>query len=318
MSKKPLLEIRELKTWYPIRRGVLNRTRGYIKAVDGVSLTLEKGQTLGLVGESGCGKTSLGRTLAGLEQAREGKMLFHGEPLPGINRPRKWRKRIQMIFQDPFSSLNPRMTAMDIITEGLEEHGMLKGTREEAAANLLSQVGMDKEAMYRYPHEFSGGQRQRLSVARAISLHPELVVCDEAVSALDVSVQAQVIKLLLRLQAELSLSYLFISHDLAVVSAVAKDTAVMYLGKIVETGPTKEVLNNPRHPYTRALLSAVPRPGREKRERIVLPGEPPSPANPPPGCGFHPRCPQAMDVCRTTTPAGRQQGAGRVWCHLYG
>ncbi|MFH1886256.1 MAG: ABC transporter ATP-binding protein [Pseudomonadota bacterium] len=318
MNPEPLLTVRDLKTWYPIRRGVLNRAMGFVRAVDGVSFSLEKGRTLGLVGESGCGKTSLGRSLAGLEVPRSGEVLFRGEPVPPGNRRGKiWHKRIQMIFQDPFSSLNPRMTVMDIVTEGMAEHGMLKGSREQAAREVVSRVGLDPDAVFRYPHEFSGGQRQRISVARAVSLNPELVVCDEAVSALDVSVQAQVIRLLKRLQEELALSYLFISHDLAVVSTLSHEVAVMYLGKIVEYGPTAEVLHKPQHPYTQALLSAVPRPGKEKTHRIVLPGEPPSPARPPSGCRFHPRCPQAMEVCRSVDPDARTRGPVQVWCHLY-
>ncbi len=318
MSLEPLLSVHDLRTWYPIRRGVLNRARGFVKAVDGVSFAVEKGRTLGLVGESGCGKTSLGRSLAGLEAPRSGEILFQGEPVPpGNKRGKVWRKRIQMIFQDPFSSLNPRMTVMDIVTEGQAEHGMLAGSKEQAAREILSRVGLDENAVFRYPHEFSGGQRQRISVARAISLNPDLVVCDEAVSALDVSVQAQVIRLLKNLQEELSLSYLFISHDLAVVSTLSHEVAVMYLGRIVEHGPTAEVLRNPRHPYTQALISAVPRPGKDKRMRIILHGEPPSPARPPAGCRFHPRCPHVMEVCHAVDPEPRILGPVRAWCHLY-
>ena len=315
----PLCETLELFTHFPIKRGVLARTVGQVKAVDGVSISVGRGETLGLVGESGCGKTTLGRTILGLERATGGKILFDGAELPsGGARPAALRLKMQMIFQDPYSSLNPRMTVMETVTEGLSAHGLLKTDRQEKARELLNEVGLDERSLWRYPHEFSGGQRQRIAVARALSLSPELLVCDEAVSALDVSVRAQVIRLLTSLREKFDLSYIFISHDLSVVAHIAHRVAVMYLGKIVETGPAKSVLTNPLHPYTQALCSAVPRPGRDRVNRIILTGEPPSAAAPPPGCRFHPRCPKAVDVCHTKEPASVAVDGRTVNCVLYG
>jgi len=315
----PLCETLELFTHFPIKRGVLARTVGHVKAVDGVSIEVARGETLGLVGESGCGKTTLGRTILGLERATGGKILFDGAELPqGSKRPPALRLKMQMIFQDPYSSLNPRMTVMETVTEGLSAHGLLKNGREEKARELLNEVGLDGRSLWRYPHEFSGGQRQRIAVARALSLSPELLVCDEAVSALDVSVRAQVIRLLTSLREKFGLSYIFISHDLSVVAHIAHRVAVMYLGKIVETGPARSVLTNPLHPYTQALCSAVPRPGRDRVNRIILTGEPPSAAAPPPGCRFHPRCPKAVDVCRTKEPPSVAVDGRTVNCVLYG
>lgn len=316
---EPLLAIKDLRVWFPIRKGVLNRVAGHVRAVDGVSLAMAKGETLGLVGESGCGKTTLGRAILGLEHARSGSIRFAGQELNGMaeKEHRLLRRRCQMIFQDPYSSLNPRMTAMDLITEGLAFHGLLAGrSREEAAAELMHEVGLDRDGIFRYPHEFSGGQRQRLSIARALSLQPDFIVCDEPVSALDVSVQAQVINLLLDLRAKHQLSYLFISHDLSVVRLIAQRVAVMYLGHIIECGSCADILDAPLHPYTQALISAVPTPGKDRRQRTVLTGEMPSPAAPPPGCPFHPRCPQAMPLCRTTMPAESSIGNHSVRCHL--
>lgn len=315
-----MLDIQDLKTWFPIKRGILSRTVGHVRAVDGVSLHMAKGQTLGLVGESGCGKSTLGRTLLGLETARSGTIRFYEQDLLQLRRREflELRQRIQIIFQDPLSALNPRMNVLDILTEGLTEFKRIrKKDRQERAKALLGEVGLGPDALYRYPHEFSGGQRQRINIARAVSLRPDFIICDEPVSALDVSVQAQVINLLLRLKQELALAYLFISHDLSVVRHIADRVAVMYLGRIVEEGPTDAVIQDSRHPYTQALIAAVPEPG-VKKAQTILPGETPSPANPPAGCRFHPRCPRAMDICRKSPPAEISDGSHRVCCHLHG
>ncbi len=303
-----MLSCTNLKVWYPIRRGVLNRVCGYVRAVDGVSLEIHPGETVGLVGESGCGKTTLGRALVGLEESTDGTIEYDGASLTALkgNARRDARRNLQMVFQDPFASLDPRMSAMELVTEGLETHGLYKNgeSREEAAARLMREVGLEPETMFRYPHEFSGGQRQRISIARAISLEPKYIVCDEPVSALDVSVQSQVIRLLAELRAKHNLSYLFISHDLSVVRLIAQRVAVMYLGHIVEQGDAKQVLTQPVHPYTQALVSAIPVPGKSDRsKRILLAGEPPSPANPPAGCPFHTRCPKATPRCAQEMPA---------------
>ena len=319
LSERPLLQIRDLRTWFPIRRGIFSRTVGNVRAVDGVSLDVGQGETVGLVGESGCGKTTLARTVLRLEAAHSGSIVFEGQDLLAIRERdlRRLRQRLQVVFQDPYSSLNPRMTVVDIVTEGLVEHGLIHARRRrEAAISLLADVGMDKDALHRHPHEFSGGQRQRISIARAVSLKPRLVICDEPVSALDVSVQAQVLNLLADLREEHGLAYLLISHDLSVVRRMAARTAVMYLGQIVEHGPTELIMARPRHPYTRALIAAVPRIGRPPGQRTAPAGDVPSPANPPPGCRFHPRCPFAVDACRTTVPelesAQGEESTGRV------
>jgi len=315
---KKILEVTDLKTWFPVKRGILARTIGHVRAVDGVSLSVKRGETLGLVGESGCGKTTLGRTLLRLEKAWDGSVLYEGKNLFALSHGevKDLRRRMQIIFQDPMSSLNPRMSVLDIITEGLVEFSLIKGSREDNAIRLLNEVGLDKDSICRYPHEFSGGQRQRINIARAISLRPDFIVCDEPVSALDVSVQAQVINLLMDLRDKYNLSYLFISHDLSVVSHIANRVAVMYLGKIVEYGSTDEIINNPMHPYTKALISAVPIPGIDKIKKIVLKGVIPSPSAPPPGCRFHTRCPEVMEMCRKKEPKITTSGSRQVWCHL--
>ncbi len=298
----PLLEVQNLKTYFPIRAGLFRRTVGFIKAVDGVSFRIQPGQTLGLVGESGCGKTTVGRTILRLIPAAAGSVLFEGTdvlavPVAAI---KPLRRQMQIMFQDPYGSLNPRMNVEAIVAEPLKVHGLASGTqRRQRVVELLEQVGLSRRYLDRYPHEFSGGQRQRIGIARALALGPKFLVCDEPVSALDVSIQSQIINLLMDLQKYLGLTYLFIAHDLAVVQHISDSVAVMYLGRIVEYASPDALFEHPLHPYTRALLSAIPipQPGRP-RERIVLKGEVPSPANPPSGCPFHPRCPWAESRCR--------------------
>jgi oligopeptide transport system ATP-binding protein len=295
-----LLEVRDLQTWFPIHRGVLSRTVGYVKAVDGVSLDVFSGRTLGLVGESGCGKTTVGRSILRLIPPGSGTVLKGSVRFKGTDfhayrgrRLRKVRRHMQIIFQDPVGSLNPRMTVGNIIGEPIAVHGLATGRkRQEMVESLLERVGLDPLYARRYPHEFSGGQRQRIGIARALALSPDFIVCDEPVSALDVSIQSQILNLLADLQKERNIAFLFIAHNLAVVEHFSHDVAVMYLGRIVEKATAKELYSNPRHPYTAALLSAAPDPDpRPKRRRIVLAGEVPSPSNPPTGCPFHPRCP---------------------------
>jgi oligopeptide transport system ATP-binding protein len=291
----PLLEVRDLQTWFPIRRGILSRVAGYVKAVDGVSFDIEPGKTLGLVGESGCGKTTVGRSILRLIPATGGTVRYKGEDFFAYHGKelRQLRRQMQIVFQDPVSSLNPRMTIGNIIGEPLEVHGIAKGReKQDLVAALLQRVGLDPSYAARYPHEFSGGQRQRIGIARAISLSPDFIVCDEPVSALDVSIQSQILNLLDDLQKERGIAYLFIAHNLAVVEHFSDEIAVMYLGRIVEKAEGGELYKNPKHPYTVALLSAIPEPNpRPRKRRIVLPGEVPSPSNPPTGCPFHPRCP---------------------------
>ncbi|MBS1190460.1 MAG: Oligopeptide/dipeptide transporter, ATP-binding protein, C-terminal [Rhodocyclaceae bacterium] len=319
----PILDVRDLKVHFPIRRGILQRTVGHVKAVDGVSLSLSPGRTLALVGESGCGKTTVGKAILQLIQPTGGQVKLNGSELVGMpaGRLQGMRRHLQMVFQDPFASLNPRLRVGEIIAEGMAALGVVAGGRERAAAVaiLLEQVGLPAEAVGRYPHEFSGGQRQRIAIARALAVQPEVLVCDEPTSALDVSVQAQILNLLKSLQESLGVAYLFITHNFAVVEYLAHEVAVMYLGRIVERGSADEVLRSPKHPYTRALLSAVPQPRLEGQGPVIkLGGETPSPANPPAGCHFHPRCPNVMEVCRSVWPASTQHGATQtVACHLY-
>ncbi len=293
--EKPLLRVEDLRTHFPIRRGVFSKTVGYVKAVDGVSFDLHEGKTLGLVGESGCGKTTVGRSILRLIPATSGKVEYRGRDFFSYRGEelRRLRQHLQIIFQDPVSSLNPRMTVGNIIGEPIEVHGIARGkAKAEMVASLLERVGLDGSYVRRFPHEFSGGQRQRIGIARALSLNPDFIVCDEPVSALDVSIQSQILNLLDDLQQERKIAFLFIAHNLAVVEHFSDDVAVMYLGKIVEKASAKSIYATPKHPYTIALLSAVPEPDpRPKRTRIVLQGEVPSPSNPPSGCPFHPRCP---------------------------
>ena len=321
---KPFLLVSDLKVHFPIRKGFLQRTVGHVLAVDGVSLAISAGRTLALVGESGCGKTTVGKALLQLIPPTAGSVTLGGNELVGLKgrRLRDARRHMQMIFQDPFASLNPRLRVGEIIAEGMGALGVEAdpGARAVAVAALLQQVGLASEAVDRYPHEFSGGQRQRIAIARTLAVQPELLICDEPTSALDVSVQAQILNLLKKLQADLGVAYLFITHNFAVVEYLAHDVAVMYLGRIVEQGRAEEVLRSPQHPYTQALLSAVPAPHLDGHSEVIrLPGETPSPANPPSGCHFHPRCPRAIDVCRQRYPAVTGiSGTHTVSCHLAG
>ncbi|MHA3977020.1 ABC transporter ATP-binding protein [Halovulum sp. GXIMD14794] len=305
-----LVRLRDLRVHFPIARGLFSGHRGVIKAVDGVDLDIPRGETLGLVGESGCGKSTLGRAIVGLVQPSGGEILLSGE---GGDRP--FGRRIQLIFQDPAASLNPRMTVAATLAEPVRLHGLRKGRAaiDARVLDLLKMVGLDESAAHRYPHEFSGGQKQRVGIARALACEPDLIVCDEAVSALDVSIQAQIVKLLENLQKQLGLTYLFIAHDLGALKHISHKVAVMYLGKVVEVAPKAELFSNPRHAYTRALLSAIPVPdprAERLRRRIVLRGDIPSPANPPAGCRFHTRCPIAIDRCAVETPALDPVGRG--------
>ena len=323
-EQAPLIAASDLKLWFPIRRGFLKRTVGHVRAVDGVDLAIQRGRTLALVGESGCGKTTLGKALIQLIKPTNGTVGYSGTELTALSHGalKPYRQRLQIVFQDPFSSLNPRMMVGEILMEGMEAHGIggSRRRREESARTLMEQVGLGPEMIHRYPHEFSGGQRQRISIARCLAVEPEFVVCDEPTSALDVSVQAQIINLLGRLQAELGLTYLLITHDLSVVAYLADEVAVMYLGRIVEWGAKDEVYNNPMHPYTRALLSAVPQVDADSGvEKIRLAGDVPSPVHPPEGCHFHPRCPDRVDGCDRAYPgeiAFSDDHSCR--CHLYG
>ncbi len=321
-TQTPLLEVKNLKKYFPITKGILGRVAGQVKAVDDVSFTVNANETVGLVGESGCGKTTAGRTLLRLLEPTAGEAIFEGRDIFTLQREelRAARRDMQIIFQDPYSSLNPRMTIESIIGEAIEFHGIAKGDqRREMVEGLLERVGLQPSYITRYPHEFSGGQRQRLGIARALALNPKFIVCDEAVSALDVSVQAQVINLLQDLQQEFNLSYLFIAHDLSVVKHISDRIAVMYLGQIVEMAGCDDLFEGPRHPYTQALLSAIPHPNpRRRAQRVILAGDVPSPINPPSGCRFHTRCPAKFKPCDTIEPSTHKvEGGHLVKCHLY-
>ena len=318
---KPILEVRDLKKHFPVKKGLLRRTVGHVYAVDGVSFTVNPGETLGLVGESGCGKTTVGRTLLRLVEPTDGQILLDGRDVTKLSREefRPYRREMQIIFQDPFSSLDPRMTSGDIVGEPLKVHGVgNRDERRETVAAIFERVGLRRVQMDNFPHQFSGGQRQRIGIARALALNPKLIIGDEPVSALDVSIQAQVINLLQDLQREMGLSYLFISHNLAVVEHISQKIAVMYLGRIVEYADKKTIFTAPRHPYTEALLSAVPVPDPSiKRKKVILQGDVPSPVRPPPGCHFHTRCPIAEARCKVESPVLREVKPGQlVACHL--
>ena len=321
MPTTTVLEVRDLKKHFPVRRGFFGRQIGTVRAVDGITFALRSGETLGLVGESGCGKSTTGKMISKLIEPTAGQIYLKGERIEGLSRRamRRRRRRLQVVFQDPYSSLNPRMRAKDIVAEPLRNFERLARTEvDRRVAELFEQVGLRSDQMVRFPHEFSGGKRQRLVIARALALKPEVIVCDEPVSALDVSVQAQVINLLADLQRNFGVAYVFIAHDLAVVEHISHRVAVMYLGRIVELGDKRSVFANPQHPYTEALLSAVPVPEPAAiSQRIVLQGDVPSPINPPAGCHFHTRCPYAMARCRQEAPLMRQLQPGHfAACHL--
>jgi oligopeptide/dipeptide ABC transporter ATP-binding protein len=316
------LEVKNMKQYFPIRKGVFKRTVGYVRAVDDVSFFIDDQETLGLVGESGCGKTTLGRTVLHLLKPTEGKAFFMGQDVEAMlsDNPRGIRQKMQIIFQDPYGSLNPRMTVNEIVGEAVRYYGLCsKRELDDYISEVLSKCGMLPEHRFRYPHEFSGGQRQRISIARALALKPKFVVCDEPVSALDVSIRSQILNLLNELKEQLKLTYLFISHDLAVVRHISDRVAVMYLGKIVEKAPKLEFFSNPLHPYSHALLSAIPVPDpKRQRQRIILEGDVPSPANPPSGCRFNPRCRYAMERCKKEEPSLVDVGNGHfVACFLH-
>ena len=315
------MEVKDLKKHFPVKGGILQRVTGFVRAVDGLNFEIERGEVFGLVGESGCGKTTLGRACLRLIEPTSGEVRFEDVDLLNLNLKdmQKMRLNVQMVFQDPFSSLDPRMMIKDIVGEGLVIHGLAKGSElKERVLQNLERVGLKKEHLYRYPHEFSGGQRQRIGIARSLVLNPKFIVLDEPTSALDVSVQAKILNLLLKLQKELGLTYMFISHNLSVIEYMSDRIAVMYVGKIVETGTKVELFENPLHPYTRALFSAIPIPDPDlKHEKIILKGDVPSPLNPPSGCRFHPRCQYAEELCEREEPPLIEVNSGhKVACHL--
>ncbi|WP_350343951.1 oligopeptide/dipeptide ABC transporter ATP-binding protein [Proteinivorax tanatarense] len=323
-----LLEIKDLKKYFPIKEGVLSRTVGYVKAVDGISFNIKKGEIVGLVGESGCGKSTAGRTILNLLEPTAGVVKFEGETIFDVEnkvkvkkaKMQKLRRDMQIIFQDPYASLDPRMNVGMIVSEGIRKHKLVKSKREamEKAQDLLELCGLEGSNIQKYPHEFSGGQRQRIGIARALALEPKFIVADEPIAALDVSIQAQVLRLMQDLKERFGLTYLFVSHDLSVVQYFCTKVMVMYLGSFVETGPTKKIFKDPLHPYTKSLLSAVPKSDpRSKRKRIVLKGDVPSPANPPTGCKFHTRCEYAENICKEEQPILREMESDHfVSCHL--
>ena len=317
---RPLMEVKGLEKYFPVKGGVFQRVKGFVRAVDGVDLEIKRREVFGLVGESGCGKTTLGRACLRLIEPTGGEVRFEDVNLLNLNLRdmQKMRLNMQMVFQDPFSSLDPRKMVKDVVGEGLVIHGLAKGSElKEKVLENLERVGLKREHLYRYPHEFSGGQRQRIGIARALVLNPKFIVLDEPTSALDVSVQSKILNLLLKLKEELGLTYMFISHNLSVIEYMSDRIAVMYVGKIVETGTKVELFEDPLHPYTKALFSAIPIPDPDlKREKILLKGDVPSPLNPPSGCRFHPRCPYAEELCETEEPMLIEANAGhKVACH---
>ena len=319
---EPILKVEDFQVYYKVHNGLIGKP-GYVKAVDGVSFEIQKGEVFGIVGESGCGKSTLGKAICKLIEPTGGKVFFKGEEIEGYNpkQMRPVRKGIQMVFQDPYASLNPRMSVRDIIAEPLIIHGLASGKKEidEKVIDLVRKVGLDVYHVNRYPHEFSGGQRQRIGIARALAVQPELVIADEPVSALDVSIQSQVLNLMNNLKKELNLTYIFIAHDLSVVEHISDRVGVMYLGNLVEIGEKRKLYDHPCHPYTQALLSAVPIPDpKAKKERIILEGSIPSALNPPSGCKFHTRCPKCMEICKQKVPEKTVLEEGHeVYCHLY-
>lgn len=321
-NKDNVLIVKDLKKYFPIKKSVLSKKGNYVKAVDGVSFTIKRGTTMGLVGESGCGKSTTGRTLLRLQEKSGGEVYFNGQEIFSLSKAelRKIRPNIQIVFQDPFSSLSPRLPVGEIIGEGVREHGIVPPAEFDAyITRIMKACGLQEYHKDRYPHEFSGGQRQRICIARALALNPDFIVCDEPVSALDVSIQAQIINLLKKLQKEFNLTYLFISHDLSVVEHISDTVGVMYLGNMVEYADTDTLFSNPLHPYTKALFSAIPVPDPDyKMDRIILEGNIPSPANPPAGCKFHTRCTECMEKCKHFAPEYREVSEGHfVACHLY-